>query len=198
MSKKPTVAYYVFALQLYSWYEYQARFTSRFMQCYTRKENQRILFQYAVVNISRFPHHQKSSVISVCLLPMIHIDMGFLHDGNLTIIIWENVIIKVLVLKFLHLSVFDTCHTLPLSSWLSAPPTLLLVGAEAAGYEIAGASEPRHNSLEDATAFLTVDKPVSRFYVFVLGKFHIRVALVNGCPNFCCNHYHMVFSSSTL
>ena len=46
-------------------------------------------------------------------------------------------------------------------------------GAEAAGHEIAGASEPWHDSLAAATAFLTVDKPVSQFYVLVPGKLHV-------------------------
>jgi hypothetical protein len=47
-------------------------------------------------------------------------------------------------------------------------------------------------------AFLTVDKPVSRFYVFVPGKLHIPGGPVNGRPDFCGNLNHMVSPSSTL
>ena len=41
-------------------------------------------------------------------------------------------------------------------------------------------------------AFLTVDKPVSRFYVFVPGKLHIPGGSVNGRPDFCGNLNHML------
>ena len=41
-------------------------------------------------------------------------------------------------------------------------------------------------------AFLTVDKPVSRFYVFVPGNFHIPGGPVNGRPDFRGNLYHMI------
>ena len=114
--------------------------------------------------------------------------MGFLHDGILAVIIGKSVIIKVSVLKPLRLPAFDTLHAFPL--FLHGFPfllRLLLAGAEAAGHEIAGASEPRHNGLAAAMAFLTVDKPVSRFYVFVPGKLHISGGPVNGRPDFCGN-----------
>ena len=71
-------------------------------------------------------------------------------------------------------------------------------GLKAAGHEIAGVSEPGHNGLAAAMAFLTVDKPVSRFYVFVPGKLYISGGSVYGRPDFCSNLYHMVSPSFTL
>ena len=47
-------------------------------------------------------------------------------------------------------------------------------------------------SLAAAMAFLTVDQPVSQFYVFVLVKLHIPGGPVNDCPGFCGNLYHML------
>ena len=119
--------------------------------------------------------------------------MCFLHDGILAVIIGKSVIIKVSVLKPLCLPAFDTLHAFPL--FLHGFPfllCLLLAGTEAAEHEIAGASEPGHDSLAAATAFLTVNKPVSLFYVFVPGKLYISGGSVNGRPDFCGNLNHML------
>ena len=109
----------------------------------TGKENRRTSFQYAVINpcvgnvwrVLDFFQFQVCRDNQRLLTPI-----PVVNDG-----------------KYL-------LHAFPL--FLHGFPFLLrflLEGAEAAGHEIAGASEPRHNSLVAATTFLTVDKPVCRF-----------------------------------
>ena len=148
---------------------------------------------------SHIPKQKQAGVVPVCLLPVLHVGAGLVHQRILAVVVGKGVVVQITVLQTLCLSAFDTLHAaLPFFSSLALLLSLPLALADAARHKVAGFPEAWHNSLPLAAAFLTVDETVCRVYVLVPGQFHTGGCLVDQRPDFCGNLNHTVSSSFTL
>ena len=110
---------------------------------------------------SHIPEQQQAGVVFICLLPVLHIGAGLVHQWVLAVVVGKGVVIEIAVLQALCLSAFDTLHAaLPFFSSLALFLGLLLALADAAGHEVAWFSKAWHNGLPLSAAFLTVNEPV--------------------------------------
>ena len=134
-----------------------------------RHQHRHILVKQSVGNTSgekrlagsHIPEQQQAGVVFICLLPVLHIGAGLVHQWVLAVVVGKGVVIEIAVLQALCLSAFDTLHAaLPFFSSLALFLGLLLALADAAGHEVAWFSKAWHNGLPLAAAFLTVNEPV--------------------------------------
>ena len=60
----------------------------------------------------RFPHPQtqQASVVSVCLLPVLHIGAGLVHQRILAVVVGKGVVVQIAVLQARGLPALDTLH----------------------------------------------------------------------------------------
>ena len=148
---------------------------------------------------SHIPEQQQAGVVPVCLLPVLHIGAGLVHQGILAVVVGKGVVVQIAVLQALGLPALDALHAaLPFFSSLALLLSLPLALADAAGHEVAWFSKAWHNGLPLAAALLTVNEAVCRVYVLVPGQFHTGGCLVDQRPDFCGNLHHTVSSSFTL
>ena len=110
---------------------------------------------------SHIPEQQQAGVVFICLLPVLHIGAGLVHQWVLAVVVGKGVVIEIAVLQALCLSAFDTLHAaLPFFSSLALLLSLPLALADAARHKVAGFPKAWHNGLPLAAAFLTVNEPV--------------------------------------
>ncbi len=134
-----------------------------------------------------------------CLLPVLHIGSGLVHQGILAVVVGKGVVVQIAILQALGFPALDTLHAaLTFLGGLALFLCLPLALADTAGHEVAGFPKAWHNSLPLAAVLLTVNEVVCRVYVLVPGQLHTGGCLVDQRPDFCGNLNHTVSSSFTL
>ena len=148
---------------------------------------------------SHIPEQQQAGVVFVCLLPVLYIGAGLVHQGILAVVVGKGVVVQIAVLQALGLSALDALHAaLPFLGGLALFLGLPLALADTARHEVARFPKAWHNGLPLAAALFTVNEAVCRVYVLVPGQLHTGGCLVDQRPDFCGNLHHTVSSSFTL
>ena len=134
---------------------------------------------------SHIPKQQQAGVVSVCLLPVLHIGAGLVHQRILAVVVGKGVVVQIAVLQALGLPALDTLHAaLPFLGGLTLFLSLPLALADTAGHEVAGFPKAWHNGLPLAAALLTVNEAVCRVYVLVPPGYPHRRLPCRSAPGF--------------
>src|SRR5699024_388000 len=142
---------------------------------------------------------QQASVVSVCLLPVLHIGAGLVHQRILAVVVGKGVVVQIAVLHALGLPALDTLHAaLPFLGGFALFFGLPLSLADPSWHESAVFHKACLNCLALPATPLTVNEAVCRVYVPVPGQFHTGGCLVDQRPYFCGNLHHTVSTSFTL